>query len=394
MEFRLGPGQEQQVVDEPAHLARQLDHPFQGLAIIHGLGGAAAQRDLGLPAQHGERRAQLMADIGQEEDAQAVQVLQAPVRLLELGRALADLELEQGLLVQELAALGLELPGHAVEVARQERQLVAALDRDPMGQLARADRLGPLGEPADRPRQRPAQERHGDGTCSDGGERGGNDDGDQLAGEGRGLVVGPAHLLPLVGDRKIDQLLELVVQVLLDLTEIAQPGLGIPTAELERQEAQRRLVHPGGDLPHPADQGELAALVGQLLGPALVLAEELHLACRDLHELGEAILQVPSRFLELLPPLLPEQQHLRDLLGVAVGVQGQRRDRLELAIGVRDPLDIVVRAPDGEVDHRPHQDHDPDQEDLEGDYLRLDLHDRLLPRVSAAGDGPCSLYQR
>jgi hypothetical protein len=47
--------------------------------------------------QHRQRRAQLVADVGQELDAQPIEVLESLIRLLELPRALADPLLEQQL---------------------------------------------------------------------------------------------------------------------------------------------------------------------------------------------------------------------------------------------------------------------------------------------------------
>ena len=116
-----------------------LHDPLQRLAVVLRPGAAAAQRHLGLAAQHRQRRAQLVADVGQEQHPQPVEVLEPAVGLLELGGALAHLALEQRLLLEQGTVLLLELIGHPVEVARQQRQLVASVDRDAAGR-----ELGPV----------------------------------------------------------------------------------------------------------------------------------------------------------------------------------------------------------------------------------------------------------
>ena len=52
MEFGLGPGHEQEVVDEPAHVLDLLDDALERLPAVVGRAGKAAQRDLGFAAEH------------------------------------------------------------------------------------------------------------------------------------------------------------------------------------------------------------------------------------------------------------------------------------------------------------------------------------------------------
>ena len=118
IEFGLGPGDEQKVVDQPGHVLGLLDDSPERIATIVGRAAAAAQRHLGFPAHDREGRAQLVADVSEKQHTQAVEVLEAAVRLFELSRALADLLLENGLVNQQRLPLRLDLLGHPVEVLR------------------------------------------------------------------------------------------------------------------------------------------------------------------------------------------------------------------------------------------------------------------------------------
>ena len=109
--------------------------------------------------------------------------------------------------MQHLAALALELLGHAIEMVREQRELIAAVHGDPVAEPAFADLGGALGQAGDRLRERAAQEHHGPDAGNDRDHCRDGDDRDQLACERRGLLINLAHLGLLVGDGQVDQLL-------------------------------------------------------------------------------------------------------------------------------------------------------------------------------------------
>ena len=131
-------------------------------------------------------------------------------------------------------------------------------------------------------------------------------------------------------------------------------------------------MHARGDRPHVGDPGKLAPLAAALDH----FCQESELGRSYLLERLKTGFEVGAGVLEFPEAAFAEQQHLGDLLGIAVGVQRQGGDRLELAMGDRHPRDVVVGPHDREVDDpRQHERH-ADQEKLEGDDLRAQVHGR------------------
>ena len=163
-----------------------------------------------------------------------------------------------------------------------------------------------------------------------------------------------------------------VVQALLDLVVVTPAGLLLPAGGLELEQLESDLVHRIADRTHLADHDELVALSLDL---GLVVEQQRLIVGRS----GPMRRSCPAA--AGAPPRthrgpLAEQQHLGDLLGIAVGVKGDPGDRLELGVRALDPLDEVVGASDREIDDDGKGDHDAYEECLEGNDLGSDVHRR------------------
>ena len=98
-----------------------------------------------------------------------------------------------------------------------------------MAEAPLTDGRGTIRQSSDRPRQCPAQKQHGANARHDGQQRCHHDDNDQLLRQGLGLAVDLAHLRLLIGNGKIDQLLQPVVEILFNLGEIPSARQILPT---------------------------------------------------------------------------------------------------------------------------------------------------------------------
>ena len=122
---RVGARDQQQIVDHAGELLHAADDARQRLLVfLRGL-VAAAQRDLGLPADRGRRRAQFVAEVGEELASALVQQRQGPVRRFQIAGTRLHGPFEAATRRVRLSAVLLQLSRHRVEVLRDTVELVA-----------------------------------------------------------------------------------------------------------------------------------------------------------------------------------------------------------------------------------------------------------------------------
>ena len=169
------------------------------------------QRDLALAADDGQRRAELVADIGEEAAAGLVDLSQRFVRLTQFFGAGLDQRLEIGTGVLQCGLMRLEIARHAIEASAEIGELVAARDGDAMGKIA----LGELRRAAQElgeGRAQAAQQQHYERERGENGERGMNlTDALEPAQELSRVGIDPDDLGCLVGQADFDQLVQLLV---------------------------------------------------------------------------------------------------------------------------------------------------------------------------------------
>src|SRR5262245_62882692 len=133
---RALPGNEQEVVDKNREMLGLLDNALDRTLVIGNPFVRTAQRNLAFATDDGERRAKLMADIGEEAAASLVDLSQGLVRLTKLFGACRDQRLEIGMGVLQRGAMRLEVGRHAVEALSEIGELVAAGNGDAIGEIA------------------------------------------------------------------------------------------------------------------------------------------------------------------------------------------------------------------------------------------------------------------
>ena len=131
----IGAGEADQVVEQLAQFHRLALDAFQRLALLLRI-AAGAQGDIGFAAQDGQGRAQLVADIGKELGAAAVDIAQAFIGLPQLAGARVDFRAQLFAGFQQAGAMLLDGAGHVVEALRQGGEFVAALQLDAVIEIA------------------------------------------------------------------------------------------------------------------------------------------------------------------------------------------------------------------------------------------------------------------
>src|SRR5262245_58364244 len=129
-------GNEQEVVDKNREMLGLLDDALDRTLVIGNPLVGPAQSNLAFATDDGERRAKLMADIGEEAAAGFVDLLQRLVRPTKLFGAGRDQRLEIGMGVLHGGSMRLEVRRHAVEALAEIGELVATGDGDAMGEIA------------------------------------------------------------------------------------------------------------------------------------------------------------------------------------------------------------------------------------------------------------------
>ena len=210
---RLGAREHQEILDEARHLARLLDDPLERLAI----GGEArrfpAQRHLRLAAQHRQRRAQLVADVGEEADTRAVAVREAcrspaPAPAFAQAPPLRDWI---GRRAEAFAAPRCALPSRRSDWRAGQARLAERTDAEGKVAAADGDRSG--AELPDRPHDGAVEEEARDQGREDHEGRGQADPPCEHAYKLLRFAVGRLDLGDLAGDGVVDQAFELVVQL-------------------------------------------------------------------------------------------------------------------------------------------------------------------------------------
>ena len=127
----------QHILDEAPHLVGLADDRLQRFAQSLRVAIAAPQGDFGLATQDGQRRAQFMAEIGEEAGATGIHIAQTCVRFfqfsgprLQLYRPVRHLRLKIQIGALQRRALASDLSGHSVEAVGQIAQLVPAMCLD------------------------------------------------------------------------------------------------------------------------------------------------------------------------------------------------------------------------------------------------------------------------
>ena len=150
------PGNEQQVVNQNRKMLRLLDDALDRALVFRDALVGAAQRDLALAANDGQRRAELVADVGEEAAPRLVDLLQGLVGLTQFLGAFFHQRLEIGMRVLQGLLVGLEVPSHAIEALAEIGELVAAGDGDAMREIAFGELAGAAHELGKRRRADPA----------------------------------------------------------------------------------------------------------------------------------------------------------------------------------------------------------------------------------------------
>ena len=182
------------------------------------------QRDLAFAANDGERRAQLVADVGEESAPCLVDLAQRLVRLMQLLGAFRHLGLEIGVGALQRLLVRLEVVGHAIEALAEIGELVAPGNGDAMREIAlgkHARAAQQLGERGAEPLKEQHHQRERD---QDGKGRMNLTDPLKPAQQPRGIGIDPDDLGGLVGDRDLDQLVQLLVDAALEQSEQRRPG--------------------------------------------------------------------------------------------------------------------------------------------------------------------------
>ena len=102
-------GDEQEIVDEHRQMLCLLDDPLDRALVLGDALIGAAQRDLAFAANDGERRAQLVADVGEEAAARLVDLAQGFVRPAQLLGTLGHDQFEIGVGVLEGLLMALQV---------------------------------------------------------------------------------------------------------------------------------------------------------------------------------------------------------------------------------------------------------------------------------------------
>ena len=185
----------------------------------------AAQRDLALAANDGQRRAQLVADIGEEAAARLVDLPQGLVRLAQLLGALLDQALEIGVRILQGLLVRLQISGHAIEALAEIGKLVAAGNGDAMRKIA----LGELARCRASARQAASASRCNRSSTSASVARMASAAWIWLIRSSRAksrcrVGIDPDHFGGLVGDADLDQLVQLLVDAALQQIDQPLPG--------------------------------------------------------------------------------------------------------------------------------------------------------------------------
>ena len=137
-------GDEQEIVDQHREMLRLLDDPLDRALVLGDPLIGAAQRDLAFAANDGERRAQLVADVGEKAAPRLVDLAQGFVRLTQLLSALGDDRFEIGVGVLEGLLLALQILRHVIEAVAEIGEFVVAGDGDAISEVT----LGEFGRAA------------------------------------------------------------------------------------------------------------------------------------------------------------------------------------------------------------------------------------------------------
>jgi hypothetical protein len=326
---RFRAGQLQQILDQLVQLRRGLDDALQRAAIFPAPALATAQRDLGLAADHGQRRAQRMAYVGEHAAPVAVDAAQDVVALAQLARAFLHLALEVGAGALELGAPPFQLGHHPVEAHGQARELVAPEDAYPVIEPAAGDRPGALDQGVDRRLDAPARPQRSE-QGADRGQRHHRDreHGEALCHAPR-LGIRDSGLIGLVGDHLVDQGAEPSI----DQRHLLADRLG-RTVSAGPADRRDRLIEQAFETGDPGDL---------LLPRGLGIADE-----GELFE-GQAT-QLPQHLVEALAAcgqvLLirgpPERDIVLELLQVPIRLQRQHQIGLHLIVSEQGALEPLL----------------------------------------------------
>ncbi|OWK21093.1 hypothetical protein AJ88_21010 [Mesorhizobium amorphae CCBAU 01583] len=107
------------------------------------------QRNFRFAAKSGQRSAEFMTDVGEELDAQPVEVGQSLVRVGEFHCPCGHFLLELRFGIEQPVALDFLVGGHLIEAFGERAEFVAAGVANPVVQFTVADRLGASGQETD-----------------------------------------------------------------------------------------------------------------------------------------------------------------------------------------------------------------------------------------------------
>jgi hypothetical protein len=294
----------------------------------------APQRDLGLPSQRGQRRAQLVANVGEEPDPLLIGRGQPPIGLGEFGRALGDLKLQLALRPDQHGPLALELLRHHVEALGQKAELILAEIADPVPEIAALDGARAAGEGLDGSRDRPGEQETCDERRGDEGDDAGQRRRRHPAGEARHVGLDRQRLRPLVRDRRSDQALELRIEPVLDLRAEKRDRLVAAALLVEEKQPLDRPVDAAQQGLHAVDAIELDLFL-------FPVADNHALLQRDLLQIVERLAQLGAGAVEVRALWLADQQELGDLLREAVGVDRELRRSGELSLRGLETVEVV-----------------------------------------------------
>ena len=184
-----------------------------------------------------------------------------------------------------------------------------------------------------------------------------------------GLLIDPAHLGLLVGDGQVDQLLQVVVQVFLDLGEVPLSGGILAAARYDPRSSSEVPYICAGNRAHLLDQRRARAArpparhrpAGRAISALVICSSAAKLASRSRRASSNSA--TPSSPNRSISAICSEYR---------LACSESCRDRLELTVRDRDPLNELVGASDREVDDGDRDQDEADEEHLKGDDLRAD----------------------
>jgi hypothetical protein len=330
-----------QILDQLVQLGGGLDDPLERRPIIPAPGFPSAQGDLGLATDHGQRRPEGMADVGEHAPPRLIHLVQGPVALLQLARALLDLALEVRARALQLDAAAFQFRHHPVEAHRQIGELVVAGDPDPVIEAAAGNLPRALGERIDRRLDPPARPQRRDRRA----DRRDDDHRDrkrrQPPGQPARLRIGDLRLGRFVLDHLVDQRFELAVEPV----HVAAQRSGIGSPPGLRHDGDRLLQQ----LLETREALELEALL------RLGLADEGHLVEGQAPQVLDLFAQPAAAREQLLAiDRLPEHGAVAELLEVSVSAQCQLQIDLDLTMREQRPLQPLLHLPRRPGQKKPH----------------------------------------